>query len=245
MESQWFESFFKDVAVDCWIQAMSPEATFAEADFLERALAVTSGARLLDIPCGHGRHSLELFRRGFRVTGLDFSEDALRAARAQTSDVEWVRADMRRLSWESEFDGAFCLGNSFCYLDHSSASDFLRALAKALKPGARLVIETGMAAESILPTRQQKRWFRMGDILMLSENRYVAESSRLDIDYTFVRGGVEETRPTSSYVLTVAEHRLLLREAGFDTLGMVASVAGEPYELGSPRLILTAQKIPG
>ena len=242
MESQWFENVFKDIAVDCWIRAMSPEATSAEVDFLEKALGITSGACLLDIPCGHGRHSLELSRRGFRITGVDLSEDALRAARQQASDVEWVHADMRTVSWESEFDGAFCFGNSFGYLDHETASGFLRSLARALKPGARLVIDTGMAAESILPTRQQKRWFRLGDILMLSENRYAVESSRLDIDYTFVRGSVVETRPTSSYVLTVAEHRRLLEGAGFDTLGLSASLSGEPYEFGSPRLILTARK---
>lgn len=242
MESQWFESFFKDIAVDCWIRAMSPEATVAEADFLEKALEAVPGARLLDVPCGHGRHALELAARGFRLTGLDLSEDALRAARQQTSSVEWVHADMRMLSQESEFDGAYCLGNSFAYLDYSSAADFLRALARAVKPGSRLVIETGMAAESILPTRQQKRWFRLGDILMLSENRYDAESSRLDIDYTFVRGGIVETRPTSSYVFTVAEHRRLLHSAGFDTLSMLRSFEGDPYEFGSPRLILTAQK---
>ena len=222
---------------------MSPEVTRAESDFIEKALGVSPGARLLDIPCGHGRHSLELSRRGFRMTGVDLSEDAIRIAREQHSDVEWVRADMRTVSYEAEFDGAFCFGNSFSYFDYDDALEFLKAVHKALKPGTRFVIDTGMAAESILPTRQQKRWFRLGDILMLSENRYVAESSRLDIDYTFVRGGIVETRPTSSYVLTLAEHRRLLGKAGFDIIAMVASLSGERYEFGSPRLILTAQKI--
>ena len=222
---------------------MSPEVTRAESDFIERALGVSPGARLLDIPCGHGRHSLELSRRGFRVTGVDLSEDAIRIAREQRSDVEWVRADMRTVSYEAEFDGAFCFGNSFSYFDYDDALEFLKAVHKALKPGTRFVIDTGMAAESILPTRQQKRWFRLDDILMLSENRYVAESSRLDIDYTFVRGGIVETRPTSSYVLTVAEYRRLLGKAGFDIIAMVASLNEESYEFGSPRLILTAQKI--
>ena len=79
-------------------------------------------------------------------------------------------------------------------------------------------------------------------MLMLSENRYVAESSRLDIDYTFVHEGRVETRPTASYIFTVAEHRRLLDEAGFLTEAMYSSLEGGIYEFGSPRLLLTARK---
>jgi cyclopropane fatty-acyl-phospholipid synthase-like methyltransferase len=243
LESHWFETFFKDIAVDCWVKAMSPEATRAEADFIEKALGVSPGARLLDIPCGHGRHSLELSRRGYRMTGVDLSEDAIRIAREEHSDVEWKQGDMRTLSREAEFDGAFCFGNSFAYLDCENAERFLHAIATALKPGAHFVIDTGMAAESILPTRQQRRWFRLDDIFMLSENRYNTEESRLDIDYTFIRNGVIETRPSSSYVFTIAEHRRMLRRAGFEIVAMESSLGGDSYELGSPRLILTACKI--
>ena len=221
---------------------MTPEMTSAEVDFLEKALELKRDARLLDVPCGHGRHALELAQRGYRVTGIDLSTDALDVARQHSSTVEWVQSDMRRIVWESEFDAAFCFGNSFGYLDSSSAREFLRSLARALRPGGQLAIDTGMIAESILPTRQQKRWFRLGDILMLSENRYVVEESRLDIDYTFVRGGVIQTHPASSYVFTAAELRRMLGEAGFKNLSMFRSTLGEPYEFGSPGLILTAQK---
>jgi SAM-dependent methyltransferase len=242
LEFEWFENFFRDVAVDCWARATAPAMTTVEADFLEKSLGVPKGGRLLDIPCGHGRHALELASRGFRVTGVDLSEDALGLARQKPSSVDWVHTDMRDLSWDSLFDGAYCFGNSFAYLDYESAGEFLRALGRALKPGSRLVIDTGMAAESILPTRQQKRWFRLGDMLMLSENRYVPENSRLDIDYTFVHEGRVETRPTASYVFTVAEHRRLLNAADFVTESVCSSLEGAIYELGSPRLLLTARK---
>ena len=124
------------------------------------------------MPCGNGRHSIELARRGYRVTGIDLSDEFLAAARAEL-DADWRKGDMRALELEaSAFDGAFCFGNSFGYLDHAGVAAFLSALAGALKPGAKLVIETGMTAESILPTMVQKRWHRLGDLMILSENRY-------------------------------------------------------------------------
>ena len=147
---------------------------------------------------------------------------------------------MRDLSWVSAFDGAYCFGNSFCYLGCPEARQFLAGVARGLKPGARFVVDTGMAAESILPSLARTRWFRLGDILMLSENRYDPAESRLDIDYTFVQGGVVETRPTSSYVFTVAEHCRLHREAGLEPVSLLGSTSAEPYQLGFPRLILVS-----
>ena len=221
---------------------MTPALTLGDVDFLEKALEVNPGARLLDIPCGNGRHSIELARRGYRITGIDLSDELLAAARAEL-DADWRNGDMRALELEpSAFEGAFCFGNSFGYLDHAGAAAFLFALAGALKPGAKLVIETGMTAESILPTMVQKRWHRLGDLMILSENRYDPWESCLHVDYTFVRGSVIETRPTVHYVFTSAELRRMLDAAGFDTLSLHGGVAGEPYQLGSPRLIIIARR---
>jgi SAM-dependent methyltransferase len=242
LEHQWFETFFQGAAVDFWTRAMTPALTLADVDFLEKALEVKPGARLLDVPCGNGRHSIELARRGHRVTGIDLSDEFLSAARAEL-DADWRKGDMRGLELEpSTFDGAFCFGNSFGYLDHAGVNAFLSALAGALKPGAKLVIETSMCAESILPTMVQKRWHRVGDLMILSENRYDPWESKLNIDYTFVRGDSIETRPTGSYVFTSAELRRMLDTAGFETLSFHGGMAGEPYQLGSPRLVIVAKR---
>jgi SAM-dependent methyltransferase len=242
LEHKWFETFFQGPAIDFWTRAMTPALTLADVDFLEKTFDVKSGARLLDVPCGNGRHSIELARRVYRVTGIDLSQELLAAARASL-DADWRLGDMRALELESSaFDGAFCFGNSFGYLDPAGVAGFLSALAGALKPGARLVIETGVAAESILPTLVQKRWHRLDDLIILSENRYDAAASRLDIDYTFVRDGTIETRPASSYVFTVAEIGRMLDTAGFGEIVLYGGMAGEPYQLGSPRLIITAKR---
>ena len=242
MKTEWFETFFQGPAVDFWTRVMTPALTLVDVDFLEKTFDVKPGARLLDVPCGNGRHSIELARRGYRVTGIDLSDELLAAARAGL-DADWRFGDMRKLELESSaFDGAFCFGNSFGYLDHEGVEAFLSALAVALKPGARLVIETGVAAESILPTLVQKRWHRLGDLMILSENRYDAAASRLDIDYTFVREGTVETRPTSSYVFTVAEIGRMLGQAGFGVVALNGGMAGEPYAVGIPRLVITARR---
>jgi SAM-dependent methyltransferase len=244
LNPNWHLDFFRGVALDMWRIAMSSEQTRAEAGFLQKALRVSEPSHLLDVPCGNGRHSIELAKRGHRITGVDLSEEFIAEAQAKSASLpaSWILADMRQLPWREEFDGAFCFGNSFGYLDPASAREFLTALARTLKPGARLAIETGMAAESILPGLQKTRWLKVGDIHMLSENQYDPRESRLDILYTFIRNGQEETRPSSSYVLTVNEICRMHVEAGLQVLDVLGSIGGEAYQLGSPRLIVVSEK---
>lgn len=248
MQPEWFETFFQGVAVEFWNRAMPPALTLIEADFLEKALAPPPGASLLDIPCGSGRHSVELARRGYRMTGVDLSADFLKDARARAAEaqveLDLRQGDMRNPNLDTDaFDGAFCFGNSFPYLDRHSVTTFLAALSRAIRPEGRLVIDTGCAAESILPTLLPQRWHRFDDIILMSKASYIASASRLDIDYTFIQGGKIETRPSSSYVFTVAELTGMLAEAGFEVVSLNGGFAGERYELGSPRLVLTAQRV--
>lgn len=251
MQSEWFETFFQGAAVEFWVRATPPAVTNADCDFLETALALAPGASVLNVPCGHGRHSVELARRGCRVTAIDLSPEclSLAAESARSSSVRptFLRGDMRTLdqgtALSGEFDGAFCFGNSFCYLNHANAVAFLATLARAIRKDGRLAIQTGTAAEAMMPPGvPRQRWHRLGDILMLSECRYAAAESRLDIDYTFIQDGRAETRSTASYVFTAAEYRRMIEHAGFEILAVNGGVGGEPFETGPRWLVLTARR---
>jgi SAM-dependent methyltransferase len=242
MDLDWQNTFFRGVSLDAWRHITTDEITRRETDFLERALGLSAGARVLDLACGNGRHSVSLAKRGYQVTGVDQSEEFIEEARRTMPDsIRWVHGDMRSLAWAREFDAAFCWGNSFGYLNRDEAASFLRDVGRSLKPGGRFVVDTGMVAESILPSLVRNRWYRLGDILMLSQNQYDPTESRLDIEYTFVRNGQTETRPTSSYVLTSGELRKMHEEAGLVPVEMFGSIESEKYQIGSARLILASR----
>ena len=246
MQNDWYRSFFSGIALDMWRGVLTPEATEAEASFLETALQLAPDARVLDAPCGNGRHSLALAKRGYAPTGVDlageFIEEARGAALAAGLSVEFHMADMRELPEPAGFDGAFCFGNSFGYFDHEGNRAFLAAVAGALRRGARFALDTGLAAESLLPALKERFWMPVGDILFLAARRYDPLDSRLDIEYTFIRNGVQETRLAVSRIYTVAEIRRMGEEAGLATVSIHGSFDGAPYQLGSPRLILIAEK---
>jgi SAM-dependent methyltransferase len=247
VRTNWYEDFFHGVAVDLWRKAVPPGQAVAEVEFLVEALACPPGSHLLDVPCGFGRHSLELARRGYRMTGIDISEESIAQARASAAaedlEVEWLLGDMRRVPGEAAYDGAFCFGNSFGYLEWPDMEAFVAGVARALRPGARFVVETGMAAESILPRHQERESFQIDDIHMTIDSRYRADLSCVEEEYTFVRDGEVEVRPSVHWVYTAGEIRRLLERSGLDILALYGSLDRQPFTLGSPELFVVAQKL--
>jgi cyclopropane fatty-acyl-phospholipid synthase-like methyltransferase len=245
LPSQWFETFFQGAMVEFWSQIIPPALTLQETDFLQHALELQAGSRVLDVPCGNGRHAVELAKRGCRVTGVDLSVEFLNLARQAAAsanvNIDYLHSDMRELPSTGEFDAAYCWGNSFGYMDYAGAEAFLAALARALKPGGRLGLDSCVTAETILPALRPQRWHRTGDLVVLSEAHYSAAESRLDIDYTTIRRDVIETKRASSYVFTAAEQLRMLATAGFDVVSLSGGMTGEKFELNSPRLLIIAR----
>src|SRR5205085_11178373 len=87
--------------------------TLAEVDFLLEVLELAPGASILDIGCGTGRHSIELAKRGYRVTGVDISSgmlaEAEKAAQEANVVVEWIWSDATQFQATKQFDAAICL----------------------------------------------------------------------------------------------------------------------------------------
>lgn len=247
MTKNWWENFFHGVALDFWRAAIGAEQTRAEADFINSQLQLPLGARVLDVPCGNGRLAIELAAFGFELTGVDiateFLEEAKRNSQARGVNIDWRHSEMRALPWTSEFDGAFCFGNSFGYLTDEENADFLRAVSRALKPGARFILDAPAIAECLLPVVLENRTIQLGDITATIDTRYDHEQGRMFNDFTFTRNGIADKRPSSQRVYTYRELAELLRDAGFETLDAYASLAEEPFKLGANRLLLSSKKL--
>jgi SAM-dependent methyltransferase len=247
-ESEWFDGFFTGLMAEFWRAAIPPEATRAEADFLEKHLRLARDSRVLDVPCGHGRHSIELARRGYRATGVDSSSELLGAAR-ETSEREgvsertvWIERDMRDLPWEAEFDAAFCAGSSFGFFDDDGNRALLEAVARSLRPGGRFMLDSGWVAESVLARFHDRVEMEAGGIRFLAENRYEPGDGSVRSRFTASRGTDSMTRPARQRVYTCRQLLDALAAAGFEEFETFGSTEGEPFVLGSPRLLLCASR---
>jgi SAM-dependent methyltransferase len=241
----WWKDFFSGMFVEVWLRAGSLMPTAAEADFIEKMLSAPNAAKLLDVPCGAGRLALELAARGYEVTGADLSAEflveATRRAQSRGLTLTWHHGEMRRLPWQDVFDGAFCFGNSFGYLDDEGDADFLRAVAGALKPGSRFVLDT-KSAETIFPRFHEREWYELEDLTFLEHQEYDPVGGRINTEYTLMMGDRTEKRLGSERLYTYRRIHEMLTSAGFTAIQAFGSLAGEPFRLGSERLLIVAAK---
>ncbi|HEY8108989.1 MAG TPA: methyltransferase domain-containing protein [Patescibacteria group bacterium] len=147
-EVEWFtdpDGLFGNGYYETQVVALSPERTRREVGFLLDHAGLAPGDRVLDIPCGHGRHAVELAQRGIHVTGVDLSQPALaRAAAASWEagvDLRLEQQDTREASLEARFDWAITLFNSLGYGEKTDDRATLRRIASALKPDGALILE--------------------------------------------------------------------------------------------------------
>jgi SAM-dependent methyltransferase len=243
---EWFRGFFDETYLATDRPALTPRRTRAEVDFAERALRLRPGARVLDVPCGFGRHSGELARRGYTVVGVDLSPLMLREARRAHREgkrLRFVQTDMRRLTYGAEFDAVICLFTSFGYFGERENLATLRRMARALRPGGRLLMDNrNPAYDADLPPRSWRRpapglyvlW-----TLQVDRRTDVHEATWLVLR----RGSPHVIRKRFRLRLwTLQQWRRHLRGAGLRLLHAYGDFTGRPFRRTSARLLLVAER---
>lgn len=112
MADPWYVSLFKNYAHHYDNESFT-QGTLGECDFIEQELGYDKKLKLLDVGCGTGRHTIELTKRGYTVTGIDLSEAQLQRARQKAQeahlDIPFLQADARNLNFDRCFDAAIML----------------------------------------------------------------------------------------------------------------------------------------
>lgn len=157
---------------------LTEERTRQEVDFLIDALPLAPGARVLDVGCGFGRHSVELAQRGYHVLGIDPAAAMIEAAaqRARDSGVEvaFQQGAAEDFSTRRPFDAALCLFTTLGQVAPASDDDnrgLLASVAASLKHGGRFALE--------IPQKQPAL-----DALKPSD-RFGSETSYAQVDRTY------------------------------------------------------------
>ncbi|MFL5581379.1 MAG: class I SAM-dependent methyltransferase [Gemmatimonadaceae bacterium] len=142
---------------------------------LMEILALPDGSRVLDCPCGQGRHAHLLAEAGFDVDGLDYSADLLAIAKRRGTGkrLRYTRGDMRKLParWTGRFDAVLDLFTSFgFFLDPADDARVIREFARVLKPGGALVWHGG-SRDGVMARFLGRDWWRSDDGTMVGHER--------------------------------------------------------------------------
>ncbi|MCX6371694.1 MAG: class I SAM-dependent methyltransferase, partial [Actinobacteria bacterium] len=212
-DSVWRE-FFDSYAPQYMNEVFTADSV-REVEFLVEVLGLPTGATILDVGCGTGRHAVEFARRGYVVTGLDLSAgmlaEAAKAAEEASVEIELVQADATAFSLERGFDAAVCLCEGAFTLvgaddpfDHDLA--ILRNVLAALTPGAPFVLTASNGMRLIRSATPEQVAAGRFDPLSLSES--------YDMEWETPEG--PRSVPVRERGYVPSELRLLCRMAGFE-----------------------------
>ncbi len=219
--------------------------TRAEADFLAAELGIGPGGSILDVGCGTGRHSIELARRGYRMTGIDLSagmlEQAARNAKAAGVQVTFIHSDAASFSLPEKFDAAVCLCEGAFGLLGAGGDpigqplSILRNMSAALKTGARCIFTVLNGYRTARLRTPEDAASGDFDPLTLTERS----------DYALPGGSGVTTLRERSFVPT--ELTLLFGMAGLEVEAMWGGTAGRwgkrPIELDEYEIMIVARKL--
>nr|WP_246260258.1 class I SAM-dependent methyltransferase [Streptomyces typhae] len=222
--------------------------TEAEAAGVVRLCGLSRGDRVLDCPCGYGRHSVALARHGLHVTGVDINREFLRTARSagrQCPSVDFQHADMRALPPIEPVDAVVNLFYSFGFFSPEEDLEVLRGFVRCLKPGGRFLMHTMVTVPALLTGRipaEETRPLAGGGTLTI-HRRLNEETMREEGQWTLTDPGGHRrtTAPYDVRIYHAEEFAALCRTAGFTDVRLYGGWDGaQPYHDDSPCLIAVA-----
>lgn len=247
MEKHWIDEFFGQAYLDTYLEILTPERTQKEVGLIEKTLELKKDERILDLASGHGRHAIELARRGYqKVIGLDYTpvfvEKAKKDAQAAGVKVEFVLGDMRHLTYQGEFDVICNYFTAMFFFTDEVNQGILKGVGRALKPGGRFLMET-INREWLIRNFQARRWHQEENSpRVLEESRFEPYTDRLFTTRHILYPDGREVKQEFDFSLyALSTIKGMMEQAGMD--GIEARVAeGELFPPDSPRLLILARK---
>ena len=231
-----------DASLDGHLSAASlslSQRTHRESDGVMRLLGLKQGSAVLDVPCGYGRHAIELAARGCEVLGVDLNGTHLDSARQASltrwpegkSGLEFRQADMLTLDYAERFDAVINMFFSFGFFASEEENmRVLRNFRNAARPGGRFLMHTDVNMPRIWSGKyktRERRLLASGATLVIEE-RYVPATRRIEGSWT-IEGRGAGRKQYSVRVYEADEFGAMCLKAGFLTCEVFGNWDGGPY----------------
>lgn len=226
------------------------DRTITEVDGIVRLLNLQGNERILDVPSGYGRHSIELAKRGFSVTGLELNsihiDKAISDAKSVNVNVRFVKGNMIDIPFQREFNVVINMFYSFGFFETDAEnSKVLEGIYDALAPGGQFLFHTDVNISRIISGKyreDENRRLESGKSLRIID-AYDPNTKRINGAWIITDSYHSEIRKNYSVrVYTAQEFTEFCRQVGFEHFQIFGDWDLTPYSDESEDMIIIAHK---
>ncbi len=232
-KKQWYETLFENYGQN-YDNEKFTQGTIGECDFIEKELDFIKELKIIDIGCGTGRHSIELSKRGYSMTGIDLSESLLEKAREKAKingvNVDFRRCDARDLPFEKQFDLAIMMCEGGFPLMETDEMNYaiLKNVSQSLKEKSKFIFTT---LNGLFPLFHSINDFHGEGVV---EGNATYHSKNFDLmtfrDYNITKvtddNGVEKVLECNERYYVPSEITWLLKTLGFTKIEIFGATLG-------------------
>lgn len=220
------------------------ESSKEEIEKITDLTGLEEGAKVLDMPCGVGRHCVELQEKGFDVVGVDkttsYIEDA--EQRDDSGDIEFIKADMKEFRREDSFDAVINWWNSFGYFENKKDDiKMLENILCSLKDGGVLVMDLWSKELTAMRDKFQ-HWTQTEGIYNMEEGTPKNDWKKIERTWIKVEDGETVEYTWEQRLYAASELEQLMEEIGFSKINFYGNVEGDDFDEEAERLVVVAKK---
>ena len=242
---EWWKRFFDEAYAKTELESFGQRAS-EEVDFIEEVLSLHKNAKILDLCCGLGRHSIELAKRGYRITGVDVTSQYLEIARNKSEKrgvkIDFIESDMRNISFYEKFDVVINMFTSFGYFEEDKDNlKVLQNISNALKPEGKFLIDV-VNRDWIIRNYRERDWRETDKGLVFEFRKFDLARSINYGKQIIIREGkkIEIDVPLRMY--SFHELRSMLESVGLKVIASYGGFNKKELTFDSMRIIIISQK---
>ena len=243
--TEWFVDLYDEFRMKTGFGRVSEIDTRKDVDFICDVLKLHEGNKILDLFCGAGRHSLELARRGYLVTGVELNPDYLEIAKqlskGTSNPSSFIHGDVRKVDFNKGYDAAIIMFQSFGYFSDNEDKLVLNKVYDALNQNGRFLIEI-LNRDWILRNFVDSQETEIDGIRVVETRKFNVLTSRNEfVIQRYEKDGVV-IKNGSWRLYSVHEMKNMLENIGFRFIGGYSGLEKEPLTIDTRLMRLVFEK---
>ncbi len=244
-KNAWYLDLYDDFRMRTGFGQLPLEETKTDVDFIQEVLNLHKKAKILDLFCGIGRHSIELSKRGYSVTGIDLNPEYIKLGKQASKSIKnkpnFIQGDVRYTDFGKDFNASIIMYNSFGYFSDNEDKLILSKIFKSLKSGGRLLIEIHNR-DWILKNFEELNEKEIEKIRVVEKRKFNILTNRIEFVISrYEKDGII-TKKGAWRLYSAHEMKNILEEIGFKFINAYSNTEKAPLTINTRLMRLVFEK---